>query len=207
MDYSKVYGDFYICDKNGRPLSRSYDNLQDAIDQINQIDILRMVGEDVYDADGVLYANRHVVYSLRDTLTFDIGDGINIYFHNAYYDKWRTYLNFNRSKGTELTSCVYTLELRNRHYYGGIESVENKHKLEFDGIYNLFRQLYKEEYIEEYTTEEYGTYVINDKGILFKDKYLCKYNEVTNSFEKWARLDFMSEKIAICYKEDDDAII
>ena len=59
----------------------------------------------------------------------------------------------------------------------------------------MFKQLYKEEYIEEYTTEEYGTCVINDKGILFKDKYL--YID-----DKKVRLDFISEKIAICYGKE-----
>lgn len=168
--------------------------MQDAIDKI---DVLRMLDEDV---DGILYEGKfsegiYNSYKFDNLLRIDIEDGINIYFRNNYYEKWRTYLNFNRSKGTELTSCVYTLELRNRHYYGVIKSAEKKHKLEFDGIYNLFRQLYKEEYIEEYTTEEYGTYVINDKGILFKDKYL--YID-----DKKVRLDFISEKIAICYGKE-----
>lgn len=195
MDYSKVYGDFHVCDKYGARKGESYDNLQDAIDKI---DVLRMLDEDV---DGILYEGKfsegiYNSYKFDNLLRIDIEDGIDIYFRNNYYDKWKTYLRFDYCNGTELTSYVYTLELRNKHYYGGIESVENKHKLEFDGIYNLFRQLYKEEYIEEYTTEEYGTYVINDKGILFKDKYM--YID-----DKKVRLDFISEKIAICYKEDD----
>lgn len=125
MDYSKVYGNFHVCDKNGIRKGDSYGNLQDAIDQI---DILRMLDEDV---DGILYEGKfsegiYNSYKFNNLLRIDIEDGIDIYFRNNYYDKWRTYLNFNRSKGTELTSCVYTLELRNIHYYGVIKSAEKK---------------------------------------------------------------------------------
>lgn len=194
MDYSKVYGDFRVCDQYGARKGESYDNLQDAIDKI---DVLRMLDEDV---DGILYEGKfsegiYNSYKFDNLLRIDIEDGIDIYFRNNYYDKWKTYLRFDHYNGKDIASCVYTLELRNKHYYGVIESVENKHKLEFDGIYNLFKQLYKEEYIEEYTTEEYGTYVINDKGILFKDKYM--YID-----DKKVRLDFISEKIAICYGKE-----
>lgn len=196
MDYSKVYGDFHVCDKYGARKGESYDNLQDAIDKI---DVLRMLDEDV---DGILYEGKfsegiYNSYKFDNLLRIDIEDGIDIYFRNAYYDKWRTYLGFEYCYGTEIARCIYTIELRNKHYYyyDGVESVENKPKLEFDGIYNLFKQLYKEEYIEEYTTEEYGTCVINDKGILFKDKYL--YID-----DKKVRLDFISEKIAICYGKE-----
>lgn len=201
MDYSKVEGLFYTIDKDGVDKDELYDNLQDAIGQMSTY---KMLDSDVK----IVYFTKWECsdYSTSDYdswLKFSIDNDIDICFQDAYCNDRTTFLSVSSGKKTEGQKGIHILELKNTYYYEEKDNSENMCAIRYKGIYNLFRQLYKEEYVEEYTTEEYGTCVVKDKGILFKDKYLCKYNEVTNSFEKWARLDFISEKIAICYKEDD----
>lgn len=204
MDYSKVYGDFLILDKSGSELDLICGTLQDAIDQMY---VHKMLDSDV----GISYFVRwgdpdYWTDSFDSWLKLSIDSDIDIYFQDVYCNDRTTFLSVRRGEKNEEQRGVHILELRNIYYYEEKDNSENMCAIGYKGIYNLFRQLYKEEYVGEYTTEEYGTCVVKDKGVLFKDTYLYRYDRWEKSFVKWTRLDFISEKIAICYKEDDNKI-
>lgn len=201
MDYSKVKGLFYTIDKDGVDKDELYDNLQDAIGQMS---VYKMLGSDVK----IVYFTKwecsdYSPYDYDSWLKFSIDNDIDICFQDAYCNDRTTFLSVEQCKSDKEQRGIHILELRNIYYYEEKDNSENMCAIRYKGVYNLFRQLYKEEYVEEYTTEEYGTCVVKDKGILFKDTYLYRYDKGKESFVKWVRLDFISEKIAICYKEDD----
>ena len=201
MDYSKVYGDFITMDKSGRELDLIRGTLQDAVDQMS---VYKMLDNNIRISYFVRWDEPDYLVGIFDSwLKFSIDSDIDIYFRDAYCNDRTSFLSVSRGEKTEGQKGIHILELKNTYYYEEKDNSENMCAIGYKGMYNLFRQLYKEEYVEEYTTEEYGTCVVKDKGVLFKDKYLYRYDRWKRSFVKWVRLDFISEKIAICYKEDD----